>query len=152
MRQTLSKREVCKILGVNSRTIDRWIFLEILRPVETENGLRYSLLTTLAIGLGRDLRQRGFSTKQIGNVIEWLYDRSLDELQSEWKAGRTHLLSVAGCPPFPKLFSREAIFGNPAVDLEAAFKSGVSVIDVAEEYRKIVAKLDAEPKRERCTA
>lgn len=158
MRRFVSSRGICRILGVNQDTIHRWLALGILKPIKTPYGRgyrnRFSLLTVLAFAVGRDLRKRGFSTKQVGNIVNWLYGRSPEELESEWNEGRTLLLAVGETPPYPRLLTRKAVFGNPAIDLEAAFKLGlpIAVIDVAEAYRQIVAKLSTEPKRERCPA
>jgi len=145
----ISTGDIVRVLSINARRLDRWVNDGLLTPVRIGDGrgsrFGYTLSDVLAVAVAIELRRRGFSLNQSANVCQWLLQKTLDELRADWKAGRTLLLAVGDVEPFPKLLSREAVFNNPAIDLQAALNAGVpvAVIDVAEACRQLTLKLES---------
>ena len=142
-RQYFAPAEFATIIGVPTRTIDRWAAEGVLKPAVNIPGkggrLLFTAVDVLAVFVARDLRQRGFPVAEAGEVLQALHGRELAELERDWIAGRTHLVVIAGRVS-PSLFRPDAIDAGTLQQFTAAGHR-VAVIDLAAAFARINAAL-----------
>jgi DNA-binding transcriptional MerR regulator len=145
--------QICRVLAIERRTLDRWITDGIVTPALPSPGKGgrhlFSAVDLLAVALARDLRRRGFSLPACSAALEALRGRELADLQREWQAGRTHLLVVSG-EATPYLLPQRTIT-YPAVSDRLAGKLW-AWIDVSGAYAQLASVLDAQSAKERMPA
>src|SRR4051794_9417280 len=108
---------------INTATLANWTLWPIssittmrragtIRPVSQHRvkkiGCRWSLPQCLALGLVRQLRQRGVRLGDYGAVLDWLSSLSRRDLEAEFASGRVALL-VVGPRVACRLFHRGTI-------------------------------------------
>src|SRR4051812_26347141 len=114
-----TSRKLARVFGTTVRTVDRWVEGGLLRP-DGEARYRYSTPDVLGCAIARDLRARGFSRETCAQAAGWIRNRSLDDLQEDWRQGRVYMFLIGEQPHFPRLFTHAEIFENVEVDVPAA--------------------------------
>lgn len=148
-RICVTSQDVCRIIGIGIRDLDRWVRLGAIRPMRVGGGPgshhSFDLLDVVAVAVCRHLRQRGFSLPVAGAALRWFQAQTIEGLRAEWKRKRVYLL-IVGENCFPRLISRRECIGNPDVDLFGAHAAGVPValLDLEEITDKVQAKLTEE--------
>lgn len=120
MRQQrlLSTGEVCALLSTKNadfprKTLDNWCRQGIVRPAVdgggTGNHRVFNFVPdVLAVGLGRELRAKGFSLEVAGDVTQVLMAYDGDALLQKLENGESCLL-IVGDKVCPYLFTKKAV-------------------------------------------
>lgn len=141
----LSTTSVCRFIGVPRKTLDQWIKAELVRPAIFGRGRGHHHLfavpEVLAIAVGRAFRVGGLSLRRCGLIMEWIQGRTVEQLESDFAAGRTLLVQIADLPPLPDLRSRDDLerFGQIPRDSLVTL-----IVDLSAPYRALVYQLAAE--------
>lgn len=106
---------------------------------------RWTMVQALAANTARGLRERGASETDAGNILQFLWGISEQELEAEFKSGRTHLMLVAvdsGLKVLPRLLRPTDIFENPVLKDEVVQMIGIQpqALDLEKLWRKVKEK------------
>jgi hypothetical protein len=90
----LTAGDVCRIAGIHSNSLDRWVTAGLLDPANFGRGTGthrlYSLAQCFAVAAGIRYRDEGADPGRVAGVVKFLAGQTLERLEAEFATGRTY--------------------------------------------------------------